>query len=82
MNKLLVCVSDSVPAPCHAGALLCDADGSHGLNMCKDSSTLMRWFASPSNYLCGWELVHCDLGCDSHGLSGANCHVADMGTTD
>lgn len=58
-----VCVSPTAPIGCgvRAPGWHCDLLGP----TCKDDHTLSRPFSQPANGICGWELVHCDAGCDA-----------------
>ena len=66
-----VCVSDKLPALCGSpteAGWHCD----FAPPSCKEADTLAVGYSQPANRTCGYELVHCDRGCDDS-TTAAHC---------
>jgi hypothetical protein len=54
----------AVPRVCFGSLKRCEADTCNNPPQCADASTQLKPLPAASG-VCGWEVIHCDSGCDS-----------------
>jgi hypothetical protein len=65
-GKCAIMTTDIAPSVCVGPGVLMECDpptACTAANECRDANTQLK--PLPASYGCGWEVVHCDSGCDS-----------------